>query len=116
MTEELTMEKFTVRGLDCAACAAKIEKGLNGLEGVETAVLDFASLTLHVKTNGATRVLDAVNKIEPQVQLLPKSEKRAEEDFSVFEASIKFKGSDLARSCRLTFCFSIIGGRLVTRK
>ena len=110
MAEELKIEKFTVRGLDCAACAAKIEKGLNGLEGVETAVLDFASLTLHVKTNGATRVLDAVNKIEPQVQLLPKSEKRAEEDFSAFEASIKFrKGLTWLVLAGLLFVFQLLG-------
>ena len=110
MTEELTMEKFNVRGLDCAACAAKIEQGLNGLDGVETAVLDFASLTLHVKTSSVTRVLDAVNKIEPQVQLLPKSEKRSEEDFSEFEASIKFK-RDLTWLilASLLFVFQLLG-------
>ena len=110
MTEELTMEKFTVRGLDCAACAAKIEKGLNGLEGVETAVLDFASLTLHFKTNDATRVLDAVNEIEPQVQLLPKSAKKAGEDFSAFEASIKFrKGLTWLVLAGLLFVFLLLG-------
>ena len=110
MTEELTMEKFTVRGLDCAACAAKIEKGLNGLESVETAVLDFASLTLHVKTNDATRVLDAVNEIEPQVQLLPKSAKKAGEDFSAFEASIKFrKGLTWLVLAGLLFVFLLLG-------
>ena len=76
MTEELTMEKFSVKGLDCAACAAKIEQGLNRLDSVETAVLDFASLTLHVKTSSVSRVLDAVRRIEPQIQLVPKSETR----------------------------------------
>ena len=81
MTEELAMEKYNVKGLDCAVCAAKIEKGLNGLDGVETAVLDFGRLTLHVKTTGVANVVDAVNKIEPQVQLLQKSEKGFEEDF-----------------------------------
>ena len=91
MTEELTMEKFSVQGLDCPACAAKIERGLIGLDGVETAVLDFASLTLHVKTSSIKRVLDAVNKIDPQVRLLPKAEKRSQEDFSEFEEVIKFK-------------------------
>ena len=110
MTEELTMEKFNVRGLDCAACAAKIEKGLNRLDGVETAVLDFASLTLHVKTSSVTRVLDAVNKIEPQVQLLPKSEKGSEEDFSEFEVSIKFR-RDLTWLilAGLLFVFQLLG-------
>ena len=110
MTEEMTLEKFNVKGLDCAACAARIEQGLNGLDGVETAVLDFASLTLHVKTSSVTRVLHAVNKIEPQVQLLPKSEKRSEEDFSGFEASIKFR-KDLTWLilAGLLFVFQLLG-------
>jgi Zn2+/Cd2+-exporting ATPase len=80
MTQELTTEKFNVRGLDCAACAAKIEQGLNRLDGVETAVLDYARLTLHVKTNSVPRVLDTVRQMEPQVQLLPKSELSSQAD------------------------------------
>jgi len=82
MTEELSVEKFHVKGLDCAVCAAKIEQGLNHLDGVETAVLDFARLTLHVKTNSVTRVQEAVHQIEPQVQLLQKSEKISREDLT----------------------------------
>jgi len=74
MTEELTMEKFNVKGLDCAVCAAKIEQGLNRLDGVETAVLDFASLTLHIRTSSVARVLDAVRrKISMGQQHRPRS-------------------------------------------
>ena len=91
MTEELTTEKFNVKGLDCAACAAKIEQGLNRLDGVETAVLDFARLTLHVKTNSVPRVLDTVHQMEPQVQLLPKSELRSQEDLKEPGASTRIK-------------------------
>jgi Cd2+/Zn2+-exporting ATPase len=91
MTEELTMEKFNVKGLDCAACGVKIEQGLNRLDSVEAAVLDFARLTLHVKTNNVTRVQDAVRQIDPQVQLLQKSEIRSQEDVSEPAASMKSK-------------------------
>jgi len=75
MTGKLTAEKFTVQNLDCANCAAKIEDGLNRMEGVETAVLDFASLTLHVKASNVAQVAAAVEKIEPNVRLVPKTEK-----------------------------------------
>ena len=85
------MEKFSVKGLDCAACAAKIEQGLNRLDGIETAVLDFASLTLHVKTSSVTRVLNAVRRIDPQVQLVPRSEARPQEDIDGSTASVKSK-------------------------
>jgi len=91
MTEELTMEKFNIEGLDCAACGVKIEQGLNRLDGVETAVLDFARLTLHVKTNSVTRVQDAVHQIDPQVQLMKKSETRSREDASEPAVSLKNK-------------------------
>lgn len=36
-------KRFRVQGLDCAACAAKIERELRQTEGVEEAVLDFAT-------------------------------------------------------------------------
>ncbi len=72
MTAELNMEKFSVAGLDCAACGAKIEQGLSRLEGVESAVLDFGSLTLHVKTSSVAKVMETVQKIDPRVRLVPK--------------------------------------------
>ena len=103
MTEELTMETFSVKGLDCAVCGAKIEQGLNRLEGVETAVLDFASLTLHVKTDSIPRVVDAVRRMEPQVQLLRKSETGPRENFDASGAS---------RKTRKAFLWLILAGLL----
>ncbi len=68
-----TTERFHVRNLDCAGCAAKIENSLNSLDGVSEASLDFANLTLHVKAADMTRVVDAVRRIEPGVELIRKS-------------------------------------------
>jgi len=62
MTEELTSEKFLLRNLDCAACAAKIEQGLNQRHDLKNAVVDFASLTLHVKTRNVSQLQAAVKK------------------------------------------------------
>jgi len=95
MTEELITEKFSVRGLDCAACGVKIERELNRLDSVETAVLDFARLTLHVKTNSASRIQDAVRQIDPQVQLSQKSEIRPREDFSEPAVSTTIKRNEM---------------------
>ncbi|KPJ79097.1 MAG: metal-transporting ATPase [Deltaproteobacteria bacterium SG8_13] len=75
--EEIKTEIFTVKNLDCASCAAKIENGLNALAGVDEAVLDFATSTLHVKAKDIPRVLDEVRRIEPEVELEPKSGNRA---------------------------------------
>ena len=66
------MERFSVKNLDCANCAAKIENGLKLVDGVDEVVLDFANLTLHVKTDKPDRIVDAVRKIEPDVELVLK--------------------------------------------
>ena len=73
MTEVKT-EIFNVKNIDCPSCAAKIENGLKALDSVNDAVLDFASLTLHVKARDITRIIEEVHKIEPEVELVPKSE------------------------------------------
>jgi Cd2+/Zn2+-exporting ATPase len=72
---ELKTEIFNVKNIDCPSCAAKIENGLKAVDGVDDAVLDFASLTLHVKARDITRIIEEVRKIEPEVELVPKSEK-----------------------------------------
>ena len=72
---EIKTEIFKVKNIDCPSCAAKIENGLNALDGVNDAVLDFASLTLHVKAQDIARIVDEVRKIEPDVELIPKSDK-----------------------------------------
>jgi Zn2+/Cd2+-exporting ATPase len=66
-------EKFSVKNLDCANCAAKIEKGLKSVEGFHDVVLDFANLTLHVKTDDTALVIEEVKKIEPDVTLTLRS-------------------------------------------
>lgn len=73
MKQDSILEKYTVDNIDCAACAAKIEHGLNQLDAVESAVLDFASLTLHVKTRLADQVVNAVDEIDPQVKVTKKT-------------------------------------------
>ena len=71
---EIKTEIFNVTNIDCPSCAAKIENGLKALDGVKDAVLDFASLTLHVKARDITRIIEEVRKIEPEVELVLKSE------------------------------------------
>jgi len=88
---EIKTEIFHVKNIDCASCAAKIENGLKAVDGISDAVLDFASLTLHVKATDITRILEAVRKIEPEVELVPKSEKTAPQAQDEKFGGIKFK-------------------------
>lgn len=63
--------KFQVQNLDCASCASKIERELQQTEGVEEAVLDVATLTLHLKATDISKALAVVARIEPDVKIVP---------------------------------------------
>jgi Zn2+/Cd2+-exporting ATPase len=71
---DISMKRFSVKNLDCPSCAAKIENGLKLVEGVDDAVIDFASLTLHVRAKDIARIVEEVRRIEPEVEIVPKSE------------------------------------------
>ena len=66
-----------LEGLGCANCAAKMEKEISGLEGVEFAAVDFVSkkLTLEIspKVNRSElneKIEGIVKKIEPDVKVI----------------------------------------------
>jgi Cd2+/Zn2+-exporting ATPase len=68
-----TMLKFRLKNMDCAACAAKLEHGLNKTDGVEDAVVDFVNQTLFVQTGDIQHVVKTARAIDPKVELIPKS-------------------------------------------
>jgi Cd2+/Zn2+-exporting ATPase len=70
-----TMLKFRLKNMDCAACAAKLEHGLNKADGVEDAVVDFVNQTLFVQTGEIQHVVKTARAIDPKVELIPKSDR-----------------------------------------
>ena len=70
-----TMLKFRLKNMDCAACAAKLEHGLNKTDGVEDAVVDFVNQTLFVQTGDIQHVVKTARAIDPKVELIPKSDR-----------------------------------------
>ncbi|MEJ2640552.1 MAG: heavy metal translocating P-type ATPase [Desulfosarcinaceae bacterium] len=62
---------YRIKGLDCAACGAKIEESLRHLPGVSYAVVDFANLRLHLDTVDLDPVRSAIKRIDPEVEILP---------------------------------------------
>jgi len=88
---EIKTEIFNVKNIDCASCATKIENGLKSLDGINDAVLDFANLTLHVKAEDIKRIVEEVRKIEPDVELIPKSEATAAHEHDEVPGGIKLK-------------------------
>lgn len=62
---------FRIEGLDCANCAAKMERGINDLPEVTNATVNFMTLKLTIeaeKENMETAVekaMEIVKKVEP---------------------------------------------------
>ena len=63
-------KSFVIKGLDCAHCAAKLEKNLNKLEGVDLAVVSFATgkLMLEAEDDKFEAVLDSACKLTKELE------------------------------------------------
>ncbi|RXY98367.1 cadmium-translocating P-type ATPase [Fictibacillus sp. S7] len=75
-TRQNSSMSFYMEGLDCANCAAKIEKEAAGLTGVSLSSMDFVSKTLRIKTDPSTRekdlsakIVEIVKRLEPGVKV-----------------------------------------------
>lgn len=86
-----TMLKFHLKNMDCAACAAKLEHGLNKAEGVEDAVVDFVNQTLFVQTGDLQHVVQTARAIDPKVELIPKSDRAISPDAGDDSGGINFR-------------------------
>lgn len=75
--------EFLLEGLDCASCAAKIETGVNGIQGVSSCSLNFVTKTLTLEADKAqekeivTEARSMVKKIEPHVRMNDKGRQTA---------------------------------------
>ncbi len=90
MSAEIT-EKFHLKNLDCASCAAKIERGLKKVESVADVTVDFANLMLHVKTNDVQKILKEVRRIEPNVELIPQSKLTSSSETTAQQSDFNLK-------------------------
>ena len=67
---------FRMKELDCANCAAKMEAGINQIDGVTKATISFMTqrLTLEYEENRLEEILikaqQIIKKIEPDYQLI----------------------------------------------
>ena len=67
--------KFRIKGLDCANCAAKLESEIQKVEGVNEASISFMTerLVIECEENEKQEVMDKVNKVikkeEPDVTI-----------------------------------------------
>ncbi|MDF0727876.1 heavy metal translocating P-type ATPase [Cytobacillus sp. S13-E01] len=76
-----------LKGLDCANCAAKVEKHVNGMEGVTIATVDFVSKKLIIEaqnSNALSRIVSdamiSIPKIEPDIEVVVEQNSLNDED------------------------------------
>ncbi|MFZ0076149.1 MAG: cation transporter, partial [Exiguobacterium undae] len=73
---ETKTERLHVTGIDCANCAAKVERGVSNVNGIEQANLDFAGQKLYltyekeaILDDTYRAVVNRVQELEPNVVL-----------------------------------------------
>lgn len=77
-------KEYILEGLDCANCAAKIEKKVGEINGLEDASVNFVTKTLSFHVNQieataeiASQVKNIVRKLEPDVKVREKAARRS---------------------------------------
>ena len=84
--------KYTLEGLDCAACAKKVEDEIANTEGYEDVVVNFSTLKLTFKTDKTSpkkEITKLVRKLEPDVEVLEDGEENHDKE--------EHNGNDIAR-------------------
>lgn len=61
---------FRLEGLDCANCAAKMEKAINKLDGVHGATVNFMTtkMVVDAEDEKIQSILEAIEKIVKQIE------------------------------------------------
>lgn len=67
--------KFKIKGLDCANCAAELERAIQKVEGIENATISFMTekMELEFDENQKEEIINRVKKVikkeEPDVRI-----------------------------------------------
>lgn len=85
--ENVLKKELKLNGLNCANCAAKIEKEINNIDGVQKANIDFISKNLVIEIKNKNNAKDIINsaikivgKIRPDVVVTIKENERADKE------------------------------------
>ena len=67
--------KFKIKGLDCANCAAELERAIQKIDGIESATISFMTEKMEVEYNEAIKeeiiqkIKKVIKKEEPDVTI-----------------------------------------------
>ena len=82
------MKIYIIENLDCANCAAKIERKINELPGVEDATLTFATKQLRVTAKNPDALLDQMRQVARTVESQATIEPRAERTPAGYQSKV----------------------------
>ncbi len=63
------MPKYKIKNIDCAVCAANIEKELRRMDNVNSVSLDFLSSVLEIDSTDLEKISTAVKSVEPGAEV-----------------------------------------------
>jgi Cd2+/Zn2+-exporting ATPase len=66
--QEATTKLFSIQGLDCADCAAKVERGIRQIEGLEAVSVSFTAGVVQVKAKDPDRFLGILNTVADHLE------------------------------------------------
>lgn len=64
---------YTLQGLDCANCAAKIEREIKKIDGITNATVSFMTLKMTIEADSdkidevSKKAIEIVSRLEPEV-------------------------------------------------
>ncbi len=100
----MTEKKFTVSGMSCAACSARVERAVGGLDGVETVAVSLMSAVMTVSYDESLLtdegVISAVEKAGYGAAVLQKN--------AGFTASSKENSAKLRKRLLLSVAFNLL--------
>ncbi|NLJ33505.1 MAG: cadmium-translocating P-type ATPase [Firmicutes bacterium] len=94
--------RYILDKLDCAHCAAKIEREINKIEGIEPVSINFATRSIHLDPIHLEAAQEIITGIEPQVVLIPARQAR----------EVAASGEKGLRGMRLHFIRTLLAGIL----
>ena len=71
-------KKFILKNLDCANCAAKLERELQKSKDVKEVSIDFGTLTMFIDSSNQENFMKIIKEVEPEVEVIEAGNHAAE--------------------------------------
>ncbi len=78
--EYFMKKKYILKNLDCANCAAKLERELQKSEDVKEVSIDFGTLTMLIDSSNSENFMKIIKEVEPEVEVIEAGSHAAENE------------------------------------